>query len=349
MWYNFLIMKRILGNLKTYFIPHQENDFKPRFFAVRSVFALAGAIVGLFLLAVVQHITILNGSNMLATVISNSLVDITNEDRVENGLRTLTPDPVLARAAQLKADDMAAKSYFAHTSPEGVTPWHWLAQAGYTFSYAGENLAVNFSDSVDVGEAWMNSPGHRANILNGRFTEIGIATAEGVYEGKATIFVVQFFGKPAALHATQTGETVVTRETRSAENETVTTTVAGTTEGAPPANEVAGATIETMVVDDMFVAVKNSDVVEVESASTSVIAAPEGSLVGRILASPRTTLSYAYLIFGILVVLALALDTMIEVRRRHPMHIIYAVFLWILLISLLYLGGAYLFPEVIVV
>ncbi|OHA84444.1 MAG: hypothetical protein A2408_04005 [Candidatus Yonathbacteria bacterium RIFOXYC1_FULL_52_10] len=342
-------MQRFLKNLKRYFIPHLENDYKPRFFAIRSVLALSTAIVGLFLLAVVQHVAILNGSNILATVVSSTLVDITNDDRAENGLRTLSYNPVLAHAAQLKADDMAAKSYFAHTSPEGVTPWHWLEEAGYTFSYAGENLAVNFSDSIDVGEAWMNSPGHRANILNDRFTEIGIASAEGVYEGQPTVFVVQFFGKPAKVQVAQAGESVVTRETRSAENETATTTVAGTTEDAPPANEVAGAMIETVVVDDMFVAVKNSDVVEAESTSTSVIEAPEGSLVGRVLASPQTALSYAYLIFGILVVLALALDTMIEIRRRHPMHIVYALLLWILIIGLLYAGGAYVFPDVIVV
>ncbi len=69
---------------------------------------------------------------------------------VTYGEALLAVNPVLERAAQAKADDMAAKSYFSHNSPDGVTPWFWLNQAGYVFTYAGENLAANFSDSIDV-------------------------------------------------------------------------------------------------------------------------------------------------------------------------------------------------------
>ena len=60
--------------------------------------------------------------------------------------------------------DMAEKSYFAHTSPEGLTPWYWITLAGYRFSLAGENLAIDFTESEDVENAWMNSPAHRASI-----------------------------------------------------------------------------------------------------------------------------------------------------------------------------------------
>lgn len=338
-------MNRFLRKTKKFFIPHQENDFKPHFFATESVLGLVAGIVGLFLLAAVQHVTILGGNSMLATIVSSSLVDITNEDRAENGLGTLVQNPVLARAAQLKANDMAAKSYFAHTSPEGVTPWHWLKEAGYTFSYAGENLAVHFSDSVDVADAWMNSPGHRANILNDRFTEIGIATAEGVYEGKPTIFVVQFFGKPAKAQMARAGEVVVKKETET----TPPSESRGTATATAPSNEVAGASLETVVVDDMFVAVRNADAVEVAGTSTPAVHAPEGSMIARVVASPKTALTYAYLIFGILITLALALDTFIEIRRRHPIHLVYAGLLWVLLVALLYVGGSYVFPEVIVV
>jgi hypothetical protein len=105
---------------------------------------------------------------------------------------------LLEAAARAKAEDMAAKSYFAHTSPEGRTPWYWLDLVGYKYAYAGENLAVDFDDSTDVTNAWMNSPGHRANIMSERYTEIGIATARGSFEGHPTVFVVQFFGRPVA-------------------------------------------------------------------------------------------------------------------------------------------------------
>ena len=228
-------MNGFLKKLKHYFIPHQENDYKPHFFALESVLVLSGAIVSLFLLVVSQHIAVLNGNNMLASVISSTLIDITNEDRAGSGIGALAYNPVLARAAQAKADDMAAKSYFAHNSPAGVTPWYWLEKEGDAFSYAGENLAVNFSDSVDVGEAWMESPGHRANILNDHFTEVGIATAEGVYEGEKTVFVVQLFGKPAPVRVAHESDVVVRKETRPAPVEkapsevTTATTTATTT------------------------------------------------------------------------------------------------------------------------
>src|SRR3989344_4740191 len=92
---------------------------------------------------------------------------------------------------------MASKGYFAHVSPEGQSPWYWLKQAGYSFSYAGENLAVDFSDSADVSRAWLDSPGHRANILNKNFLETGVAISKGMYQGRETTFVVQFFGRQA--------------------------------------------------------------------------------------------------------------------------------------------------------
>jgi uncharacterized protein YkwD len=133
----------------------------------------------------------------VAAVISSVLVELTNVDRATQGLGTLTVSPVLTEVAQAKANDMAAKGYFAHTSPEGLTPWHWFKEKGYRFAYAGENLAVDFSESADVQRAWMNSPTHRANVVGTQFTEIGIATANGTYNGRPTTFVVQVFGTPA--------------------------------------------------------------------------------------------------------------------------------------------------------
>lgn len=140
----------------------------------------------------------LQRNSYLAAVASRVLVDLTNQERSQTSLASLTINPVLTQAAQAKAHDMATKGYFAHTSPEGITPWHWFSSVGYTYVYAGENLAINFSDSSEVDRAWMNSPAHRANIVNGNFTEIGIATEEGVYNGKQTTFVVQLFGRPVA-------------------------------------------------------------------------------------------------------------------------------------------------------
>jgi uncharacterized protein YkwD len=127
----------------------------------------------------------------------NALVDGTNQNRVTNGLPNLQTNPLLQVAAQDKVNDMVAKGYFAHTSPQGIEPWYWFQQAGYNYLYAGENLAMNFTDSQDVTTAWMNSPEHRANILSTQFTQVGIATAQGTYDGKPVIYVAEEFGTPA--------------------------------------------------------------------------------------------------------------------------------------------------------
>lgn len=131
-----------------------------------------------------------------AAVIASLLIFETNQERAEKQIPELKENPTLTKAAQLKANSMAEKGYFSHTDPEGNSPWYYLNLAGYKYEFAGENLAVNFVESKEVHKAWMNSATHKANIIQPKFTEIGIATAEGVYKGKKAVFVVQFFGTP---------------------------------------------------------------------------------------------------------------------------------------------------------
>lgn len=135
----------------------------------------------------------LRGSyDYLSAVYAETLVTLANKSRTND----LKVNVLLAKAAQAKALDMAAKGYFSHVTPEGKTPWEWINEAGYNYIYAGENLAVNFDNSEDVNNAWLNSPTHRANIINSKFTEIGIATADGLYNGRKATYVVQMFGTP---------------------------------------------------------------------------------------------------------------------------------------------------------
>jgi uncharacterized protein YkwD len=134
--------------------------------------------------------------NYLSAIYASVLETLANSDRASANLANLSVNPLLAAAAQMKADDMASRSYFSHNTPEGLSPWYWFSKAGYNYKYAGENLAVNFVDSEEVEHAWMDSPLHRLNILNPNFTEIGIATSTGIYEGRSAIFVVQMFGTP---------------------------------------------------------------------------------------------------------------------------------------------------------
>jgi len=92
---------------------------------------------------------------------------------------------------------MIAKQYFAHVSPDGTDLSLLAKRYGYEYLNVGENLALgDFSSSIDVMTGWMNSPGHRANILGTGFTEIGITAMRGIWEGKETWFAVQEFGRP---------------------------------------------------------------------------------------------------------------------------------------------------------
>src|SRR5258708_6476088 len=96
-----------------------------------TVAAAAFLVISIFLASSLDVVII--RSQQYASVVAAVLVDLANTDRSQNRLDGLTIDPVLSKAAQLKADDMAAKSYFAHTSPEGIDPWHWFNEAGHKF------------------------------------------------------------------------------------------------------------------------------------------------------------------------------------------------------------------------
>ncbi|MDO8664263.1 MAG: CAP domain-containing protein [Candidatus Liptonbacteria bacterium] len=126
------------------------------------------------------------------------VIERTNIERQNNGgLPALKENAKLDAAAQAKLKDMFAKQYFEHVSPSGVGPGDLVEAQGYDYILAGENLALgNFAGDQDLVTAWMNSPGHRANILNNRYREIGVAVGKGMYEGRETWFAVQEFGLP---------------------------------------------------------------------------------------------------------------------------------------------------------
>lgn len=160
--------------------------------------AMLGLVLISFAMANLQALVWLNVDWLVSAVLPAVVVAETNEERADGAIAPLRRNPTLDRAAQLKAEHMAKLGYFAHYAPDGTSPWHWFRAVNYPFVHAGENLAVHFNDSREVVRAWMNSPTHRANIMNGNYTEIGIGVAEGKFEGYDTVFVVQMFGTPAA-------------------------------------------------------------------------------------------------------------------------------------------------------
>jgi len=121
----------------------------------------------------------------------------TNSQRAANGLPPLAQNQKLSATALAKAQDMLKNQYFAHVSPLGIGAAELAKNAGYEFLAIGENLAMgDFADDQTLVGAWMDSPGHRANILNSKYTEIGVAVIKEAFEGRTTWMAVQEFGLP---------------------------------------------------------------------------------------------------------------------------------------------------------
>ncbi len=271
----------------------------------------------------------LRSSDFLASVLPSVLIDLANDDRRGGNVAVLTQNPLLKEAARLKAEDMVSRGYFAHVSPEGVSPWHWISQAGYEFAYAGENLAVNFDDSAAVNDAWMRSPGHRENILNGHFTEVGIAVARGMHEGQETLFVVEMFGSP------------VSKSKVAGVSDTL--AVASSPKPVPKVQEVKVVPIASSNVlgaeSQTFVAVKNVNATESGSGPTETAFNPNkvayASLSDAILTSPSKLLAVVYLVFS-LVLVALLLAVLSVRHERRARHAVFIALVFLLVVTIYY-------------
>jgi len=123
----------------------------------------------------------------------DEVVRLVNVERARNGLGPLKNNWEVARVARIKSQDMANKNYFSHTSPTYGSPFNMMEDFGIRFSAAGENIAKGQRTPEEVVRGWMNSPGHRANILNRSFTEIGVGAARNK---NGVIYWTQLFIKP---------------------------------------------------------------------------------------------------------------------------------------------------------
>ncbi len=120
-----------------------------------------------------------------------NLIHRINRERTRTGARPLRANGSLMKTAQAHAEDMARRGYFAHSSPEGVQPWQRVEQAGYRYNYVGENIVLGARTADMATKLWMDSPGHRSNILDGKFVETGV----GIAAGKRGVIMVQVFGR----------------------------------------------------------------------------------------------------------------------------------------------------------
>lgn len=189
------IAAQCLHGARVCVIPHPANDYQPLALRHRPLLAVS------FLLLTAKAVAIgvvglMPAPAELSTITEARILQLTNAERTRQGLQALTMNDQLNAAARQKASDMLERDYFAHISPQGVTPWYWMHKAGYRYQVAGENLAIDFTEAEDVVAAWMASPTHRANIVHGDYTETGIGVQSGEFEGGTSIVVVHMFGLP---------------------------------------------------------------------------------------------------------------------------------------------------------
>jgi uncharacterized protein YkwD len=128
----------------------------------------------------------------------SQILYFTNQEREKVALSSLMASPILDRIASLRADDLFANQYFEHTSPtNGQTATDLAAKVGYNYLLIGENLALgDFTNEQDIVSAWMQSSSHRENILNSKYSELGVAVKTDIFNGEETTIAVQIFGTP---------------------------------------------------------------------------------------------------------------------------------------------------------
>lgn len=189
------------------------------------------------------------GSGVLSyatAVDQTSLLQETNIQRSQNGRSALALNGLLQQAAQDKANDMAARNYWSHATPEGKQPWQFIAAAGYSYTTAGENLAYGFDSSSAAISGWLNSPSHRDNLLSGNFNEVGFGVANNANyqgDGEQTIIVAMYAApKVAAAVAAQKAEPAAPAPQKTTPTPAPSDTPS---ESTPPATQTAPATDQT--------------------------------------------------------------------------------------------------------
>jgi uncharacterized protein YkwD len=136
------------------------------------------------------------GADPSNEITAENVIRLMNHYRTTEGLSPLGADTRLTQAAGDRMRHMEEEAFWSHESPEGVTPFVWLRTRAYDFQSAGENLAAGFETARLLVESWMESPGHRANIMSTDFEDCGIAIIEGSTKGPATgKSIVVLFGK----------------------------------------------------------------------------------------------------------------------------------------------------------
>lgn len=187
--------------LRHFFLPHPETHKKAHLISPVGMFVYIALFIILQVTLNLVNTVSPGVLGVSANIDYKEVIRLTNEERAKKGLPALRENPNLNVAAYEKGKNMIEEQYWAHYSPSGKDPWGFILRAGYKYSYAGENLARNFSNANDAVVAWMNSPTHRDNILNTKYQEIGISVVQGNLHGEETTLIIQEFGTPITYTA----------------------------------------------------------------------------------------------------------------------------------------------------
>lgn len=362
------------GFLRTVFLydPSRADDVlvATRLLQRSAMVVMALLIVMTFTVANLHALLWQMSGQLVSTVLPALVVEQTNSARTERFAPPLRRNHVLDEAAARKAEHMAAHGYFAHYSPDGVSPWYWFDEVGYVYAFAGENLAVHFSDSAEVVSAWMQSPPQRANILSGEYTEVGVGTAKGTFQGHETVFVVQLFGTPGqpiaaplprvdapmvvapsstiAVFSADAGGVVV-------EN-IASTTILAAASSAPvavaaestsrtdrslslppePPFPVRASEIKergTVLFSDM--AATSSGLAPVLESPQDTAGATKTAFVARMATQPNMFIMAVYAVLALVAAVMLLLALLLAVRAHRPWQMVHSLFLLVLMAGLI--------------
>lgn len=259
------------------------------------------------------------------SIAPDDIIAQTNDQRGKNGLPSLQKNGPLTVAAQLKGNDMLSKGYWAHVSPDGVEPWVWIAKAGYSYSRAGENLAKDFRDTISVTNAWMASPGHRANILNPNYKEIGVAVVSGPFNGYDTVIVVQMFGEP---FGSSVASSLTSPQTAGAQSKPTV---------KPAIGRSLARNIEVATSSAATTPLPPSQLIKPEGVQTENVAPMQSAAP---LIDPVKVFKYTVFVIGMFFIILLGIDGYVVAKKRiqrsqHGHSLLHALFLAVIMISLL--------------
>lgn len=244
----------IYNFLKHFFLPGKSNNQRARGIHSQIIFLFVLFLLGTSFLvsSAKQHFS--NVLGVSVNVVSQDLLNLTNQKRAEAGLAPLQLDGQLAVAAEAKAQDMFAKDYWAHFAPDGTSPWDFIKGSGYPYVYAGENLARGFSTSTDVINAWMASPDHRANMLSAHYTDVGFAVEQGRLPGdSSTVLVVEMFGSRYLAAQPKAPPVVASAETGNTQEPSPTVVPQLTNAPTPTIAPVLAAIQKKPIIDSAFI------------------------------------------------------------------------------------------------